>query len=163
MKRNLLVLMLLTLLVGCVPATETVNIDEVFWSAYRNPVGFDEYLSTQTLDPRTSNCFLQYRNTAFANEDAKLLECSVILQYTTAWNECHEEAEAFHNQGVIMNDIASAVDGPTRFDESQAYAFLIIAKSVFTEVDWNAFVDSLDEVTPPFYCEYDGDKEWFWE
>lgn len=156
-------LMLSIMLAGCEPDTEIVSIDDVYWSAFRNPVSFDAYLDAQSLDPRSSNCFLQHSNAVFKSEEAKLLECSVILVGSPAWNECHEEAEAFHNQGVIMKDIASAIDGPIRFDETQAYAYLIIAKSVFTEVEWNAFIDSLDEVTPAFYCEYEGDKKWFWE
>lgn len=161
--RTLMALVLSIILLSCSSSVEIVNIDETYWSAYRNPESFDTYLQAQTLDPRSSNCFMQFSNAALTQEDAKLLECSVILQGSPAWNECHEEAEALHNQAVIMNDIASAIDGPMRFDESEAYAFLIIAKSIITETDWNALIDVLDEVTPPFQCEYEGDDEWFWE
>ena len=161
--RTLPVFILSMILLGCDTTIETVSIDDAYWSAYRNPESFDAYLQTQAFDPRTSNCFLQHRDAALTREDAKLLECGVILQGSPAWNQCHEEAEAFHNQGVIMNDIASAIDGPMRFDETQAYAFLIITKSVLAEIDWNAFVDLLDEAVPPFYCEYEGEEQWFWE
>lgn len=161
--RVLPMFMLMIALQACDTETENVGIDEVFWSAFRNPESFDAYLAEQTLDPRTSNCFLQHRNLAFAQEDAKLLECSVILQGSIAWNQCHEEAEALHNRGVVMNDIASAIDGPVRFDETSAYAFLIITKMALTEINWDAFIDQLDEVAPPFYCEYEGEEQWFWE
>jgi hypothetical protein len=148
---------------ACDTEIENVGIDEVHWSAFRNPESFDAYLDTKTLDPRTSNCFLQHSNLAFAQADAKLLECSVILMYSPAWNQCHEEAEELENRGVLMKDIAGAVDGAIRFDETSAYALLIITKSFLTEIDWNAFVDLLDEAAPPFYCEYEGEEQWFWE
>lgn len=133
---------------------ESVSIDEVFWSAYRNPESFDAYLDTKTLDSRTSNCFLQHRDVALNNEQAKLRECSAILQGSPAWNDCHDEAEAFRNRAVMMNDIANTIDGSTRYDATQSYALLMITKSIFTEEDWNTFVDTLEELAPAYYCEY---------
>lgn len=159
----LFALILSSALLGCSPKIETISIDDVYWSAYRNPESFDTFLDTQTLDSRTSDCFLQKRDIALNNEEAKLLECSAILQDSPPWYECHEEAENFHNQAAIMNDIASAIDGSTWFDETQSYAYLLIIKSVFTDTEWNTFVDTFEELTPPFYCDYEGDDEWFWE
>ena len=162
----LLVLITLPLLTGCPlkeKTTETVTIDEIFWEAFRDPIGFDVYLDAQTLDSRTSSCFRQRRDAALSNEQAKLLECSVILEGSPAWNECHEEAEAFHNNAVIMNDIASAIDGPGNFDETEAYSYKVISKSLLTEEDWGEFIDALQEATPTYYCEYEGEEKWIWE
>jgi hypothetical protein len=162
----LLALITLPLLTGCPiekTTTETVVIDEIFWEAFRDPVGFDMYLDAQTLDPRTSSCFRQFRDSALANEQSKLLECGVILEGSPAWNECHDEADAFRNNAVIMNDIANAIDGPGNFDETEAYIFLVITKSSFTEEDWSEFADALQAATPTYYCEYEGEKKWIWE
>lgn len=164
-KSTISILFISIWLTGCVveKTTETVSIDDVYWSAYRDPVAFDAYLDNQTLDPRTSGCFLQHRDMALTNEQTKLLECSVILEGSPAWNECHDEADALRTHAVIMNDIAIAIDGPGNFDETEAYAYLVIAKSALTEADWITFVEALNTVMPPLYCEYEGEEKWFWE
>lgn len=153
------------LLAGCPlkrETTEKVSIDEVFWEAFRDPVGFDAYLDAQALDARTSSCFRQYRDEAFANEQDKLLECSVIIAYTPPWDDCHNEAEVFHNNGVAMNDIAGAIDGPGNFAETSTYSYLVINKSFLTDADWNAYVDVLQAAAPPYVCKYEK-EEWLWE
>ena len=154
---------LFILITGCDREEIEVSIDDLYWSAYRNPETFDSYLDTTVIDAKASNCFLRYSDQMFNFEQEKLLECGLILQGSPPWNECHDAAESFHNSGVILNNIAGAIDGPVRFDETQGYGFLVIAKSVFTDIDWNLFIDQLDEVTPPFLCKYKGDREWFWE
>ena len=96
MARKLTMALLISwLLTGCIveTTTETVSIDDVYWSAYRDPVGFDSYLDNQTLDPRSSGCFRVHRDIALANEQSKLLECSVILEGSPAWHECHAAFE----------------------------------------------------------------------
>jgi len=142
---------LLLILTGCEKETIEVSVDDLYWSAYRNPETFDSYLGTAVIDAKASNCFLRYRDRAFNSEQAKRLECGQISQDTPAWNECHDEVDAFHNGGVILNNIAGAIDGPVRFDETEGYGYLVIAKSVITDIDWNSLVDALDAVTPPIY------------
>jgi hypothetical protein len=163
--RILFMLVFSSLLTGCplkVETTETVGIDVLFWEAYRDPVGFDVYLASQTLDSRVSDCFRHYSDSAFSDEYAKLLECSVILESTPPWNDCHAEAEAFHNQGVMLNDLSLTIDGAVNFSETGSYSYLVLAKSLVTDTDWNILVDAVDEITPPLYCKYKEEK-WIWE
>jgi hypothetical protein len=161
--RTLVLLMLAIGLWGCETPVETVSIDETYWSAYRNPESFDAYLDTAVLEPRTANCFFRHRDAAVNNLNAKLRECSVILQGSPAWNDCHDEADAFETQAVIFQDIGNTVAGTTTFDVTQAYTYLMLSKSLLNPADWEIFIDQLNELTPPFYCEYEGEEQWIWE
>ena len=132
---------------------ETVNTKSIFFNAYREPENFDDNVSALDIQSGTSKCLKKLSDESFQNEQDKLLECSVILSGTPAWNECHDEAASFSNQGVILLNIANTVDGKSRFDTSSGGTFLILSKSLFSEADWISFVAVLEDLTPEMTCE----------
>ena len=152
--RLLVLLAGIFLLSSCSSDEDVVNVDEVFWSAYRNPETFDSYLVGNQLDGRTANCFEQYRDKALNLEQLKLQECALMLTGSLLWNDCHEEAEEFHNNAVLMNDIARTIEGTTSFDATQSYALLVITKSLFTTDGWNTLINDLIAVAAPMQCRY---------
>lgn len=133
---------------------EIVSVDEIYYSAFRSPETFDADLPSLVKDDRSADCLRRLRDQALNEENQKLLECGQLITGSNAWNECHTEAESHGNRAAIMNDIANAIEGPTRFDETQGYAFLILSKMALTEIEWNEFINLLQSVTPEFKCEY---------
>lgn len=137
----------------CDTEVEVVNVDNLFWSAWRNPETFDTWLASQTVDPAASVCLRSHGNEAFAAEQNQLLQCDQLLTGSPAWNECHEAAESLHNRGVILFDIARTIDGMTRFDATEGGQYLILSKSILGEAGWNTLADIAQANAPPLECE----------
>jgi hypothetical protein len=129
-----------------------INVDPIFWTAFRDPETFDTWLTGQTIDPAAPGCMRHLAAKAFNEEQAQLQECSQMVSGTPAWNECHEEAEAAHDRGVVLNDVARACDGTIRFDATQGGQWLISAKTIVGESEWYSFTDILRQSLPPFEC-----------
>jgi len=131
---------------------ETINVDTIFWTAWRDPEAFDAWLTGQTVDPGAPGCLRHLASVAFGEEQAQLRECGQMVSGTPEWNECHASAEAVHNRGVVLNDIARACDGTIRFDATQGGQYLMAAKTLVGQADWYAFSDILRQSSPRFEC-----------
>lgn len=134
------------------PEDKGVSADDVFWRAYMGPETFDSWLATQALARNASSCLSTRSDTSFSAEQNRRRECGQMVSGTTSWNLCHDEADNFHNAGVIANDIVRAINREKRFDVSQGGQYLITAKSLVGSQDWNTFVDFSRQNLPQVKC-----------
>lgn len=153
-----IILLLVAMISACEDDdTRVVNVDNLYWSAFRSPETFDEDLKMLPVPSRASECLRDLSDDSFELEQGRLRECGQMLTGSPAWNECHSEAEAHHNRGVIQSDIADAIDGEQRFDESEGGTYLMLSKSIVGEAEWEQLVEDVDAATPPVECEYEED------
>lgn len=136
--------------------TRIISVDSLFWAAWRDPETFDSYLRSTTVDPQSSTCLRRYAEEAFAEEQRRLRECSAILTGSPAWNECHEQAEGAHDRGVVLSDIARAIDGQVTFASTEAARFLRLGKSIAGQAVWYQLADALRANVPRMECEVPG-------
>lgn len=132
---------------------DTVNVREVFLRAVAEPDRFDAALPTIELEGGTSRCLGSLSDEALAAEQNKLVECGQLVTESPSWEVCHEEAEAFHNNGVVLNDIKNAADGRVRFDDSSGGQFLILAKNALGPAEYEALIDLLQDTVPDLECQ----------
>jgi hypothetical protein len=159
-KRMLPVLLLAALFLSGCPCIlglgdcddEAVDVDNLFWTAWRDPESFDAWLAGNTVDPGAPGCLRHLASKAFNEEQAQLQECSQMVSGSPEWTECHETAESVHNRGVVLNDIARACDGSARFDATQGGQYLIGAKTLVGQSNWYSFSDILRQSLPRFEC-----------
>ena len=57
--------------------------------------GYGEKSVKVALYPRPFSCFQLHRDIALVNEQTNLLQCNQVLEGSSEWNECHEEAMHF--------------------------------------------------------------------
>lgn len=131
---------------------ELVDVDDVWWAAWASPETIDAELPTMTLAPRSSDCLRQISAEGLQLEQDKLMECGVIVSGSAGWNDCHEEAEGHHTRAVIAADLANAIDGQGRFDQSSGGVYLALTKSVLPAT-WGPFIADLRSASPAFVCE----------
>lgn len=154
-KHTLMVLAVLPMFLDlCRPDPVTkIDVSDIFWSAWRNPESFDDWLAGQTIDPGAAGCLRSRAEAAFDASEARLRECNQLLSPSTAWNECQQESEQLHNSGVVLNDIARTIEGRTRFENTDSYQILIWGKDLAGAATWNALADALRDLMPPLECE----------
>lgn len=137
---------------------ETVNVDDVYWSAYRNPESFDAALPTMELHPRTSEVFRLHGQDRFAKANAKLDERDQFELYSPLWRKCDEEAIELHNQGVVFRDIMLAIDRTVPFSSSETGMALIFGKTYwetrFGPGSWAALVAQARSLAAPLEWEF---------
>lgn len=131
--------------------TPTVSVDDIYWSAWRDPEGFDTWLSTQTPPPNAASCLEERADLFFRLEQDQLLTCRDYLSGSRSWNECHDQADNYHNGGVVAQDIARALNGTARFADTSGGAYLTLARQIIGP-EWTAFIDSLRRLVPPIEC-----------
>jgi hypothetical protein len=135
----------------------TIDVSYIFWQAYSSPDTFDDWLASQSLEPGTAACFRSHANKWFQAKENKLSECYQMSTGSTAWNECHNEADQIHNSAVLLNDIARTIDGYTRFNETQMGRYLISMKQLLGDVEWNElmnWVRKFYSTMPPLVCTF---------
>ena len=132
--------------------SDKIEVDPLFWTAWRDPESFDTWLTTNSVDAGAPGCLRHLASKAFNEEQTQLQKCGQMVSGTPEWNACHDTAEAVHNRGVVMNSIAGACDGTTRFDATQGGQYLIAAKSIIGQSSWYSFTDALMQSLPPFEC-----------
>lgn len=146
------------LLLGCpcppiFSSPEKVDSKPVFAEAVRSPDTFDAELRALSYHDRTAECLRVQAEDALEMEDRQLSECAQILTGTPAWNECHDVAEAWHNRGVILTDVANALEGERRFDQSSGGQYLLLARDFLGPAAYEMLVDTLIELAPDMTCE----------
>jgi len=137
----------------CAPVD--VSVDDLVWSAYRSPDLFDAQLPEFDVGPLEAECLEKHSSQAFDDEQAQLQMCSELLSGSSSWSACHDQADAYHNAGVILLDIANAVDGVQRFDASSGGQFLIVTLISTREIGadfWEDTIQQLRAVLPPLEC-----------
>lgn len=134
---------------------EHVDVRPLFLAAVRSPDRFDDQIPGLSPHERASECLRQRADVAFDEEESQLRECSVILTGSPAWNECHERAEALHNNGVILGDVAAAVEGSRSFAQSSGGQYLILTRLAVGDALYSQVVALIEEVAPPMECELD--------
>lgn len=152
-----LIILLLTASAACFHGDEvtgptpTVSVDDIYWAAWRDPDTFDAWLSTQTPPPNAASCLQERADLFFQLEEDQLVTCRSYSSGSRSWNECHDQAESYHNGGVVAQDIARTLNGTTRFADTSAAVYLTLGKAA-TGTGWTAFINSLRELVPPLQC-----------
>lgn len=153
-------LVLLALCAGSLPACpppgpdkRIVNVDDLFWRAWRNPETFDSYLASASVDPKAAECLTTHSNAAFGEQQKQLRECAALVSGSDLWNACHERAEQAQLRGVILRDISAAVQGRTKFSQTQGGQYLIMAKALVGVGSWYEGADLARAVAPSLTCE----------
>ncbi len=132
----------------------SVDVTDLYFAAWRNPETFDTYLTSVRVDSQASRCLREFGEKALRASQEQLAKCAQMVSYTPQWEDCHEERENLNNQGVVFLNIASAVDGQTRFSATEAYQLLTLGKAVAGASAWNQLIDQLRATTPRLECKW---------
>jgi hypothetical protein len=130
----------------------TINVDTIFWTAFRDPESFDAWLAGHPADPGAPSCLRHLASKAFSEEQVQLRQCSQMVSGTPEWNDCHDIADQAHNRGVVLNDLGRTCDGSVRFDATEGGQYLMAAKNLVGQSDWYSFADVLRQNSPRFEC-----------
>ena len=142
-------LVLVSYLSACNPFSESceaAKIEGVYFTAVKAPSNFDSALSNFDVEEGISRCLRKFSDETFQNEQAQLVDCRQFLTGSSAWNACHEVAESYQMQGVILTGVANAVEGNSSFATSLGGQYLIVAKTTLGVTEYEAFIDSLREL-----------------
>lgn len=129
------------------------DVRAVFVAAVEDPQAFDGRLSSLTVPDGAPDCLRELMAVAFELEQEQLLECGQLITGSPAWNECHERAENMHNHGVILGDIARAIEGNQSFSSSSGGSFLILTQSALGPALYDGVVGQLTSLIPDMKCD----------
>lgn len=135
----------------CLPffsSPETVDVQTVFYAAWRYPETFDDQIPDLSYHKRSAECLKKKSRQAFAAEDDQIDRCAQMVSYTTEWNECHDEADQMHNSGVVLLNIADALEGNGLFRESPGGQYLILLKIAVGDQAYQQTIDFVEELVP---------------
>lgn len=153
---------LVTSMTGCCgwnPFATTLEPDvrSTYLSAVRDPETFDSRISSLNIPDGAPDCLNELAAQAFELEYEQVLSCDAFVARSSSWNACHEEAERIHNQGVILGDVARAIEGTRSFASSSGGGLLIFSKQVLTAEFgpqfYVALIDEFSAFTPDMQCD----------
>jgi hypothetical protein len=131
---------------------DELSASEVFWQAFTDPEGFDSWLANQEVDSGAAKCLRSRSERFFTDSQNKRRECSQMQSGGDLWRTCTEEAEGLSNGSVVARDLATTIEGSTRFAGTNAGTTLIAAKAALGPQQWQQLVSSLRNVFPKIEC-----------
>ena len=154
----LLSLGLVTSVTGCCgwnPFGTTLEPDvrDTYLSAVRDPETFDSRVTSLAIPEGTPACLREIAAEAFELEEQQILTCDAFLTGTVSWNRCFDEADHIHNHGVILGDVANAIEGGRSFASSQGGSLLLLSKGVLGAQFYEALIDEFSVLTPDMQCD----------
>ena len=123
-------LLLIILTAGC-PNRESVDVTEIFWSAWTYPESFDSAAESLEIPSGAVECFNDLARRNLEDAESQLVnECRFLLQGSLLWNDCHEEVEGMEGRAQLYRDIANRLEGRVQFANSGTGLQLILVKAL---------------------------------
>lgn len=129
------------------------DVRSLFLTAVRDPAAFDERIPSLEVPEGAPLCLNDLAAEAFELERRKILSCDAFLEGSPEWNGCFDEADQIHNHGVVLGDIANALEGRRLFRSSQGGALLIFVKQQLGPSFYEQLIDDLSGYTPDMRCD----------